>query len=262
MHLPDVSFHKLDASLLPPLETKLPRTQHRLVSLLREGTGNQDQNTLKSWSLDPMLKPQRFESSADGRELGRIIFQRTRFNDQSERFEPRARVSPSEDGELATLDTTLAFRSIGYRSIALRGLKELGIIFDESLGIIPNDPDGRVVANIDLNQVSDNMKARANILPGLYCAGWVKRGPAGVIANTMEDAFATAHAIATDWENKRPFLKGGDGWQALSSEAQGLRSVGWSDWLKIDAAEKSRGALEGKERIKFTSIPDMLTPLD
>ena len=34
---------------------------------------------------------------------------------------------------------------------------------------------------------------------GLYCSGWVKRGPTGVIVNTMNDAFATAYCILKDF---------------------------------------------------------------
>ena len=33
---------------------------------------------------------------------------------------------------------------------------------------------------------------------GLYCSGWVKTGPVGVILNTMENAFETAQVILED----------------------------------------------------------------
>lgn len=33
---------------------------------------------------------------------------------------------------------------------------------------------------------------------GLYCSGWVKHGPVGVIATTMNEAFATAEKIVQD----------------------------------------------------------------
>ena len=35
---------------------------------------------------------------------------------------------------------------------------------------------------------------------GIYCSGWVKRGPVGVIVTTMNDAFETAETIAHDIE--------------------------------------------------------------
>ncbi len=39
---------------------------------------------------------------------------------------------------------------------------------------------------------------------GLYCSGWVKTGPVGVIVTTMENAFETAATILEDYENGEP----------------------------------------------------------
>ena len=142
----------------------------------------------------------------------------------------------------------MAFRSIGYKSEPLLGIKDTGLPFDDRQGIIPNDGLGRVS-------------------PGIYCTGWVKNGPTGVIATTMDDAFSTADAIVSDWESENLFLGSEDtnntskeGWHVLknSVEAQGIRSVSWNDWLKIDAEEKRRGKDMGKEREKFTSVKDIL----
>lgn len=35
-------------------------------------------------------------------------------------------------------------------------------------------------------------------LAGLYCSGWVKRGPTGVIATTMTDSFLTGQMLLQD----------------------------------------------------------------
>ena len=134
-------------------------------------------------------------------------------------------------------------------------MKDLGIHFDDARGIIPNDRHGRI---------NTHSQHTTETIPGMYCSGWVKRGPAGVIANTMEDAFDTAESISKDWENKQPFMSGGKGWDALKEEAskRNLRSVMWGDWQKIDAAERSKGKAIGKEREKFSSIEGMLSVLD
>lgn len=133
-------------------------------------------------------------------------------------------------------------------------MKDLGIDFDKRRGIIPNDTHGRITS----------LSPDGTGVPGMYCSGWVKRGPAGVIANTMEDAFGTAEAIAQDWGTNQPFMTGSGGWDALKAEAErkGLRKVDWADWKKIDAAEKKRGELRGKEREKFASVREMLNILD
>ena len=39
------------------------------------------------------------------------------------------------------------------------------------------------------------------MLPGLYCSGWVKRGPTGVIATTMNDSFDTARTLLQDLDS-------------------------------------------------------------
>lgn len=152
-------------------------------------------------------------------------------------------------------------------------MSALGIPFDEKLGIIPNDLAGRI-----LSPSAGPGELGAVHLPGMYCAGWVKRGPTGVIASTMLDAFATAEAIARDWEGRAVFLNGGDGgrragaengerrmgWEGLKKEAEekGLRRVSWADWEKIDKAERERGRRRGKEREKFVSVGEMLGVLD
>lgn len=153
-----------------------------------------------------------------------------------------------------SIGTTIAFRSIGYKSEAIDGMEDLGIDFDNVRGIIPNDSCGRITS----------LSPDGTGIPGMYCSGWVKRGPAGVIANTMEDAFATAEAIAKDWEDKQPFMAGVQGWDTLKEEARqrGLSSVSWADWKKINAAEMERGKAIGKPREKFASVQDMLEVLE
>ena len=249
--LDGVAFHEIDSKLFPPGPIKkLPRTQRRMVELLSKGSAVQ--NSLKSWSLDFLLSPRNFECKADV--LSSILFAKTELQGPDV-FGPFAQSSATK--EFLSMSTNLAFRSIGYRSEALPGMEDLGVNFDEKRGLIPNDYYGRVT---DL--LAD--QGDYSPLPGLYCSGWVKRGPAGVIANTMEDAFATAGVIVSDWHNNKPFLSGHNGWDGLRAEAsrRGLRRVGWNDWLKIDAAEKERGRGKGKGREKFTSVRDMLRVLD
>ena len=261
MHLRNVSFRNIDPMLLPPIETKLSRTPRRMVSLLREGSRTEYDSASKSWSLDFLQSPHQFVGQEDTPELKQVDFLRNQFSNHEERFDPSASVKSLSEESMTSCTTKLAFRSIGYKSVAIPGMRELGMEFDESRGVIPNDYYGRISSSSKAGQSGGGISL--NPLPGLYSAGWVKRGPAGVIANTMEDAFATAEAIASDWESKKPFLPGGEGWDYISSEAlkRGLHAVSWSDWQKIDAAEKSHGKLKGKEREKFTRVQDMLSVL-
>ena len=249
--LDNVSFDNISPDLFPPGPTKsLPRTQRRMVDLLSKGSAVR--NGPKSWSLDFLMSPTKFESHSDA--LSSVSFVKNKLVGPN-KHEASAKVVPT--AETLSMPTGIAFRSIGYKSQALVGMDSLGIRFDENRGLIPNDGCGRVIEQSPGH-------AGDIPLPGLYCSGWVKRGPAGVIANTMEDAFATAAAIITDWQDGKPFFTGRDGWGGVKSDSksQALRSVGWDDWLKIDAAEKERGRSKGKEREKFTTIPEMLSVLD
>lgn len=252
MNLPSVSFDPVDPVLFPPNIAKLPRTPKRLTQLLCKGSANTAVGAQKSWSLDFLLSPKSFNSSeaAPDSLASMTLAENTYGNPDT--FDLSALVSPT--GRHISLPTTLAFRSIGYKSEPLVGMKDLGIDFDKRRGIIPNDTHGRITS----------LSPDGTGVPGMYCSGWVKRGPAGVIANTMEDAFGTAEAIAQDWGTNQPFMTGSGGWDALKAEAErkGLRKVDWADWKKIDAAEKKRGELRGKEREKFASVREMLNILD
>ncbi|KAL9103760.1 MAG: hypothetical protein Q9163_001219 [Psora crenata] len=264
MNLPGVSFDAIDPLLLPPDTKQLPRTSRRMLSLLKAGSSSKPESTKKTWSLDFMQSPHKFISQGDPKELAQVEFILNKYQDPEERFDPRAKVAPMENSPIIHIPTKIAFRSIGYFSEALQGMQDLGIQFDKSKGIIPNDHYGRIYGTTASEGIAKGSPSNCHLLPGLYCAGWVKRGPAGVIANTMEDAFATAEAMASDWESGKPFLGGGQGWDALSKASDLLktRPVSWVDWLKIDAAEKARGKAKGKEREKFTSVNEMLSVLD
>uniref|UniRef100_A0A8D0V973 NADPH:adrenodoxin oxidoreductase, mitochondrial n=1 Tax=Sus scrofa TaxID=9823 RepID=A0A8D0V973_PIG len=79
-------------------------------------------------------------------------------------------------GDVEDLPCGLVLSSIGYKSRPI----DPSVPFDLKLGVIPNT-EGRVVD-----------------MPGLYCSGWVKRGPTGVITTTMTDSFLTGQMLLQD----------------------------------------------------------------
>ena len=260
--LPSVAFHPIDESLIPVDISKLPRPPRRIMEVLKKGSSTSVSSAPKSWSLDFCLSPTSFNPMLLSlHHIGSVTFESTSL--QPNPFDPSAKAKGG--GESVEFPASLVFRSIGYKSEALPGFPELGLPFNDRLGIIPNDQLGRV---IDDKEGWSNSEAIEHI-PGMYCAGWVKRGPTGVIASTMQDAFATADAITEDWYGHVPFLNlegdgTGLGWEGVKGEAEqrGCRRVSWQDWKKIDAVEKGRGQSKGKEREKFTRIEDMLSVLD
>jgi adrenodoxin-NADP+ reductase len=246
-------------SLIPPDLSRLPRASKRIAQLLIKGSENTASPAPKSWSLDFLLSPISFNATPFSHDhLSSVSFEKNLLS--PDLFHPEAKTRST--GEKVDFPAELAFRSIGYKSEELPGLADLGIPFDERLGIIPNDQYGRVI--------DPARPPEANCVPGMYCAGWVKRGPTGVIASTMADAFTTAEIIAQDWLAHKA-QKGIDntigtrrGWDGLKDEAEqkGCRRVSWQDWKRIDSVERENGKKLGKEREKFTRVADMLDVLN
>jgi ferredoxin--NADP+ reductase len=141
-------------------------------------------------------------------------------------------------GETLDLSCGLLFRSIGYRGMPLRGVP-----FDEVKGVFPNTA------------------GRIGETPGLYAAGWIKRGPSGIIGTNRADAVATVQSLLADLAHldSRP-REGIEGLYATLARSDS-RVLSYADWRRIDAEEQRRGAAMGKPREKITRVSDMLAVL-
>ncbi|KNG88455.1 NADPH-adrenodoxin reductase Arh1 [Aspergillus nomiae NRRL 13137] len=275
LQLPGVSFDPVRKELFPPddVMNALPRAQKRLIQLLAKGSSNDPATSTKSWSLDFLLSPECLNwSPIHPYRLSHVKFSRNEL-DPTNPYIPSAKVSPKHlsSGKRAQVNipANTFFRSVGYKSLPLPGLEDLGIQFDTKRGVIPNDGFGRVTrpTNTGANEQLPDGSVISH-LPGLYCAGWVKRGPTGVIATTMTDAFTTADVVAADLSSHRgkgsllngPGHSTGLGWEGVRPEAEkrGLRATTWQDWQRIDAAERERGQQIGKPRSKFGRVEEML----
>ncbi|GAB1191122.1 hypothetical protein APSETT444_000293 [Aspergillus pseudonomiae] len=275
LQLPGVSFDPVRKELFPPddVMNALPRAQKRLIQLLAKGSSNDPATSTKSWSLDFLLSPECLNwSPIHPYRLSHVKFSRNEL-DPSNPYIPSAKVSPKHlsSGKRAQVNipANTFFRSVGYKSLPLPGLEDLGIQFDTKRGVIPNDGFGRVTSptNTGANEQLPDGSVISH-LPGLYCAGWVKRGPTGVIATTMTDAFTTADVVVADLSSHRgkgsllngPGHSTGLGWEGVRPEAEkrGLRATTWQDWQRIDAAERERGQQIGKPRSKFGRVEEML----
>jgi len=86
--------------------------------------------------------------------------------------------------------------------------------------------------------------------PGLYVAGWARRGPRGTIPSHRSDAQQLASLIATDL--KGPFTRAG----AQDLEDRLASAYSYDGWLRVDALETSQ-ATSGRVRKKLTDINHM-----
>ncbi|MDX6398075.1 MAG: ferredoxin/flavodoxin---NADP+ reductase [Gaiellaceae bacterium] len=135
-------------------------------------------------------------------------------------------------GERETIECGIVFRSVGYRGVPLSGLP-----FDESSGTIPNE-GGRVE-------------------PGTYVAGWIKRGPSGVIGTNKKDATETV-ALLLDDARAGQLRPRGDGTLEQLLEERGVEAVLHGGWEAIDRTERSAGEPHGRPRIKLCSWDELL----
>ncbi len=166
----------------------------------------------------------------------------------------RNRVAMSESGRIIAeptdvtemLDLGLVFRSVGYQGVPLADVP-----FDDYNAVIRNN-EGRVVTE------------EGEHLPGLYCTGWIKRGPTGVIGTNKTDAQETVKHMVQDLKDGRILSPGQ---QQIDQAAQLIRDrqprfVSYKDWGIINQKELDRGIAATRPRVKFTSVGDMLAELD
>jgi len=204
------------------------------------------------------LRPAEIQESSSGT-VGGLRLERTRLNDSGE-FEGT--------GEFETVEAQLVLRSVGYQSVPLPGVP-----FDTRTHTVPN-ANGRVLSET------------GEPLPGEYVAGWLKRGPTGVIGTNKADAAETVQALLADLaggpdvgEGKlpRPGLlplpdrhrpeseelpepdepAGGAVARTALAEVladRGVVPVSYADWLRISAAEEDLAASLGRgDRVKLHS---------
>jgi ferredoxin--NADP+ reductase len=231
------------------LATSDRRVRGNLVAMA--GWNGEPAETGRKLRLRFWLRPAEIQGSSSAAVAG-LRLERTRIN-ESGAFEGT--------GEFETLDAQLVLRSVGYQSVPLPGVP-----FDTRTYTVPN-ASGRVLSET------------GEPLPGEYVAGWLKRGPTGVIGTNKADAAQTVQALLADLaggpdvgEGKltRPGLlrrpDGDDlpepddpaGGAAVRSAlapvlaTRGVQPVTYADWLRISAAEEDLAAALGRgDRVKL-----------
>lgn len=143
-------------------------------------------------------------------------------------------------GDAEILETSLVLRSIGYRGTPVSGLP-----FDAEHGVLPND-GGRV---LDAGQP----------VPGVYAAGWIKRGPRGVIGTNRACAQQTVMAMLDDFRRgalSTPSAKSTTLDDLLRE--RGVDFVDWSGWQRIDDSERRAGVEQSRPRSKLVTVDELL----
>lgn len=153
-------------------------------------------------------------------------------------------ISARGSGDIETLPVQLVLRSVGYRGVPLEGVP-----FDERRGVIPN-AQGRVLAGVG-----------GGVVPGEYVAGWIKRGPSGVIGTNKADAMETIANLLEDAPREIDPEAARPGSVDRLLQSRGVRVVDFADWRRLDAAEIADGEAQGRPRVKITDLEAMLSHL-
>lgn len=226
---------------LKPIVKDLPRQRKRLIELLIKAgleinSGKEAEcraAATKEWSLRFLRSPLEIVPSKDGKRVGGIRLTVTKL----EGSVASAKAIQTEDIE--DLECGLVLSSIGYKSHSI----DPSVPFDQQQGVIPNKL-GRVLH-----------------APGVYCSGWVKRGPVGVIVTTMNDSFETAESVMEDVQSGILDVSASKGgFKAIEAllKQRGICPVSFSGWKKIDCFEMAAGEKVGKPREKLLSVKEML----
>ena len=145
-----------------------------------------------------------------------------------------------QTGDRELLECGIVFRSVGYRGLPLPDVP-----FDEGRCTVPNE-GGRVV------------DAAGAAVRGVYCAGWIKRGPSGVIGTNKKDATETIELLLED--ARAGALASGQAAGAVDRllRDRGVAVVTQSGWEAIDAAERAAGEPHGRPRLKLAAWDELL----
>jgi ferredoxin/flavodoxin---NADP+ reductase len=229
----------LDPVSLADLEEHPSRGTQRKVEMLHDFAQRTPEGKRKRLHLRFLVSPTAIEASADGGVGGVRIVRNEIYRDRGGRLRPRATDLYEE------LDAGLVFRSVGYRGVRLPDVP-----FRDDWAVIRND-EGRVV-NED-----------HSIVPGLYTAGWIKRGPSGVIGTNKACAVGTVNRLLEDAESGsliHPDSASPDAALRMARNAS-PDFFDFEDWKRLDALEIAAGEAVGRPRIKFTSVAAMRAAL-
>jgi ferredoxin--NADP+ reductase len=187
----------------------------------RAPAGHGRRLTVRFW-----LRPVRVEG--DGRVSG-LTVERTRIDESG---------ALTGTGELETIPAQMVLRSVGYQSVPLPGIP-----FDERTHTVPN-AEGRVLG-------PDGAP-----LPREYVAGWLKRGPTGVIGTNKSDAAQTVRSLLADLAGPGARRGAAPRRGALADLLAGraVVPVSYTDWLRVERAEADLAASLGRgARVKLAS---------
>ena len=230
----------LDELSTQELRTTPDKTARRKVELLQAYATRVPTGKACRLNLRFLVSPVELLGNAAGQVAGLRIVRNVLQKNAAGALQPVA------TDAFETLPAGLVFRSVGYRGIPLAGVP-----FADRAGVI-------------LNSLGRILDPQTQVpVAGHYTAGWIKRGPSGVIGTNKPDAVETVVCMLADREAGvllQPAHPQIDAVDALLHERQ-PQLVTYADWQQLDKKEQILGAASGRPRVKFTSMPEVVAAL-
>lgn len=227
---------ELDALSQGELEASGDRMLARKVELVREYAARPLAGKPRALHLRFLVSPVELVDDGQGRVGAIKLVHNALVKSDS------GAISAQPTGDVETIPVGLVFRSVGYRGVALDGVP-----FNDRWGVISNT-GGRVVDS-----------ETGAVVVGEYAAGWVKRGPSGVIGTNKPDALETVNAMVEDAANRRTWAPVSPSAESVAAllAARGVEATTFDDWCAIDTFELGEGERCGRPRVKCGSREDM-----
>jgi ferredoxin/flavodoxin---NADP+ reductase len=240
----DITAHPDEVELDPltraALERAPDRATQKKVEILQEFSRRAPSGKSKRLVMRFLVSPVELLDDGRGGVVGMRLVRNRLYATATGTLQPKA------TDQVEELPIGLVFRSVGYRGVPLPGVP-----FNEDWGVILNEK-GRVLDS-----------ETKQPLVGQYTAGWIKRGPTGVIGTNKPDAVETVTAMLEDLARDihlRPADASPETVERLVRERQ-PQYLSYQDWRRLDEIETRRGKETGRPRVKFTRVKDMLAAL-
>ncbi|HRW17968.1 MAG TPA: FAD-dependent oxidoreductase [Dermatophilaceae bacterium] len=235
VHTPGVQVTVEPAGCLDGIpDDTLERRTRANLEILREAAATEVPDARRRLHFRFWHRPVALEESAERPgAVGVLVVEQTRLDEAGKVV---------GTGVQQRIPVQLVLRSIGYRSVPLPGVP-----FNERAAVVAN-VEGRVV------------DADGAVQPKEYVAGWLKRGPSGVIGTNKSCAAQTVRHLVADLmaSDMPPTPAHAAGELDAVLTERGVRFTTLADWRAIDAAEIARGAERGRARTKIETWTDLL----
>ncbi len=230
---------RLDALSQKHLDAADDRTLNKKVEIIQGFVDQPIQGKPRKLTIRFLVSPVELIGNADGR-VSAIRLQKNALHETED-----GSIRPQATEQVEELPVDMVFRSVGYRGVPIPGLP-----FHDKWAIVPNDK-GRVTS-------MENEPVR-----GMYVTGWIKRGPTGIIGTNKPDAAETVKTMLADADAGAvldPTATDPAAIEMFVRERQ-PEMISYSDWLRLNDLETQQGASQGRPRVKFTEVGEMLAAL-